>query len=237
MPTLPSVINAMKDVASPDSPPGTTTQPMAQKKFSYFVNNDKRRSSYDEKEFAGATVARKLTFKKSHQFNQADDEDTKPISKSRKFGKMLLTAKQKSDIADAFNAFDVAGTGFMDIIDLRVALKALGFQARMEEMHKLFGEYDTGNTGRLCYSDFMNIIEQKLGENDSKDDLLKTFRLFDKLDVGRISFQNLRDVCDELGEGLNDEEIAEMIAEADLDDDGAVNEEEFLKILKKERLY
>ena len=37
----------------------------------------------------------------------------------------------------------------------------------------------------------------------------------------------------ELGETMTDEELQEMIDEADLDHDGEINEQEFLRIMKK----
>ena len=42
-----------------------------------------------------------------------------------------------------------------------------------------------------------------------------------------------RQVARELGETMTDEELEEMIAAADLDKDGLISEEEFLRILKK----
>jgi centrin-1 len=41
----------------------------------------------------------------------------------------------------------------------------------------------------------------------------------------------------ELGENLTDEELQEMIDEADRDGDGEVNKEEFLRIMQKTQLY
>ncbi len=41
----------------------------------------------------------------------------------------------------------------------------------------------------------------------------------------------------ELGENLTDEELQEMIDEADRDGDGEVNEEEFYRIMKKTSLF
>nr|XP_015206812.1 PREDICTED: centrin-1-like [Lepisosteus oculatus] len=74
-------------------------------------------------------------------------------------------------------------------------------------------------------------------EKDSKEEILKAFRLFDDDETGKISFRNLKRVAKELGENLTDEELQEMIDEADRDGDGEVNEQEFLRIMKKTSLY
>jgi len=74
-------------------------------------------------------------------------------------------------------------------------------------------------------------------ERDSKEEILKAFRLFDDDETGKISFKNLKRVAAELGEKISDEELMEMIEEADRDGDGEINEEEFLRIMKKTNLY
>jgi len=49
----------------------------------------------------------------------------------------------------------------------------------------------------------------------------------------RISFRNLKRVATELGENLTDEELQEMIDEADRDGDGVINDEEFFRVMRK----
>ena len=63
------------------------------------------------------------------------------------------------------------------------------------------------------------------------DDLRRVFKLFDDDETGRISFRNLKRVARELGENVTDEELQEMINTADLDGDGEVNEDEFMRIM------
>jgi Ca2+-binding EF-hand superfamily protein len=47
----------------------------------------------------------------------------------------------------------------------------------------------------------------------------------------------LKRVSKELGENLTDEEIQEMIDEADRDGNGVIDQDEFLRIMKKTNLY
>ncbi|XP_023611201.1 centrin-1-like, partial [Myotis lucifugus] len=92
-------------------------------------------------------------------------------------------------------------------------------------------------TGKINFNDFLTVMTQKMFEKDSKEDILKAFKLFDDDETGTISFDNLKRVSNELDENITDEELKEMIDEADRDGDGEVNEEDFLRIMKKTSLY
>ena len=65
----------------------------------------------------------------------------------------------------------------------------------------------------------------------------KAFRLFDDDNTGKISLKNLKRVARELGETMSDDELQEMIDEADRDGDGEINEEDFIRIMKKTNLF
>ena len=81
------------------------------------------------------------------------------------------------------------------------------------------------------------MMTHKILNRDPKDEILKAFRLFDDDETGKISFKNLKRVAKELGENMTDEELQEMIDEADRDGDGEISEDEFLRIMKKTSLY
>uniref|UniRef100_A0A4W3HGL6 Centrin 1 n=1 Tax=Callorhinchus milii TaxID=7868 RepID=A0A4W3HGL6_CALMI len=148
-----------------------------------------------------------------------------------------INEEQKQEIREAFDLFDADGTGNIDVKELKVAMRALGFEPKKEEIKKMIAEIDKEGTGKIGFNDFMVAITQKMAEKDSKEEILKAFRLFDDDETGKISFKNLKRVAKELGENLTDEELQEMIDEADRDGDGEVNEQEFLRIMKKTSLY
>ena len=61
--------------------------------------------------------------------------------------------------------------------------------------------------------------------------------MFDVDNKGTIGFKELKRVAKELGENMTDEELREMVEEADKDGDGEIREEDFVKIMKKTNLF
>ncbi|CAO2623965.1 CETN2 [Lemmus lemmus] len=103
-------------------------------------------------------------------------------------------------------------------------------EEQKQEIREAFDLFDADGTGTID-------VKEKMSEKDTKEEILKAFKLFDDDETGKISFKNLKHVAKELGENLSDEELQEMIDEADQDGDGKVNEQEFLCIMKKTSLY
>jgi len=77
----------------------------------------------------------------------------------------------------------------------------------------------------------------KMAERDPREEIMKAFRLFDDDDSGTINFAKLKRVAKELGESMSDEELQEMIDEADRDGDGVINLDDFMRIMKKTNLF
>ncbi|KAI8913836.1 hypothetical protein DFJ77DRAFT_50672 [Powellomyces hirtus] len=147
-----------------------------------------------------------------------------------------LTPDQKQEIREAFDLFDTDGSGTIDTKELKVAMRALGFEPKKEELKKMIAEVDRSGSGVIDFNDFLELMTSKMSEKDSREEIVKAFRLFDDDDTGKISFKNLKRVAKELGENLTDEELQEMIDEADRDGDGEISQEEFLRIMKKTRV-
>lgn len=55
-----------------------------------------------------------------------------------KGGKPELTEEQKQEIREAFDLFDTDGSGTIDAKELKVAMRALGFEPKKEEIKKVF---------------------------------------------------------------------------------------------------
>ena len=116
-------------------------------------------------------------------------------------------------------------------------MRALGFEPKKEEIKKMIADVDREGRGVIEFQDFLNLMTVKMADRDPREEILKAFRLFDDDNTGKISLKNLKRVARELGETMADEELQEMIDEADRDGDGEISEEEFIRIMKKTNLF
>ena len=148
-----------------------------------------------------------------------------------------LTEEQRQEIKEAFDLFDTDGSGTIDAKELKVAMRALGFEPKKEDIKRMIAELDVEGNGVIEFGAFLDLMTTKMAERDPREEMLKAFRLFDEDESGKISFKNLKRVAKELGENMNDDEIQEMIDEADRDGDGEINEDEFVRIMKKTNLF
>merc|ERR1712153_45773 len=131
-----------------------------------------------------------------------------------------LSAQQVAECREAFDLFDTDGSGSIDIKELKVAMRALGFEVEKDEIKKMVDDLDRDGDGSVDFDEFMAMMSGKMGDKDQREQLLEGFALYDEDETGKISFAK------ELGEGMCDEELQEMIDEADRDGDGEINEEE-----------
>ena len=76
-----------------------------------------------------------------------------------------------------------------------------------------------------------NVVSERIASRDPMEEIRKAFALFDDDATGKISLRNLKRVAKELGETLDDDELQAMIDEFDLDQDGEINENEFVQIM------
>ncbi|GIQ88209.1 hypothetical protein KIPB_010410, partial [Kipferlia bialata] len=76
---------------------------------------------------------------------------------TRRTRRQDLSEEQKHEIREAFDIFDSDKSGRIDYHELKVAMRALGFDVKKEEIQKLMAEYDRDNTGEIGFEDFLEI--------------------------------------------------------------------------------
>lgn len=141
-------------------------------------------------------------------------------------------------------------------------MRALGFQVKKEEIRKMILDVDNDGSGAVDFNEFLEMMQGKMSEKDTREEIDKVFKLYDNDNTGKISIHNLRRVAKELGENMTgaslaqasaatgrrclssclrawpararaDEELQDMIDCADRDGDGEINMDEFYRLMKK----
>merc|ERR1711966_110414 len=128
-----------------------------------------------------------------------------------------LSEEQMEEIREAFNLFDGDQSGAIDVRELKAAMRALGFEVKNEELKKMVSDVDNDGNGTIEFGEFLEMMTGKMGEKDTREDIEKVFKLFDDDNTNKISFRNLARVAEELGETIDDEELQDMINQADRD--------------------
>jgi len=144
-----------------------------------------------------------------------------------------LSNDQVDEIREAFGLFDTNHNGTIDARELKAAMKALGFELKKDDVKKCLADIGKEVTQEIGIDDFMRIVAPKMPDRDSREEIQKVFKLFVEDGGSFITFRGLKRVCQELGEALTDEEIQEMIDEADRDQDGQISADEFYRVMRK----
>ena len=84
-----------------------------------------------------------------------------PTQNSKKI-RNELTEEQRQEIKEAFDLFDTESSGVIDVKELKVAMRALGFEPKKEEVRKILQEIDRRGDGVIKYEDFVEIMTQKM---------------------------------------------------------------------------
>ena len=127
---------------------------------------------------------------------------------------MRRSNEQKKEIKDAFDLFDAGKDGFIDYHELKVAMRALGFDLKKVEVLKLLRDHDKTRHNLIEYEDFASIgkhctdsltngsnadIDETVAEwilaRDPAEEIKRAFQLFDDNKTSRIGLEILKRVA------------------------------------------
>uniref|UniRef100_A0A8D0LHI0 Centrin 3 n=2 Tax=Sus scrofa TaxID=9823 RepID=A0A8D0LHI0_PIG len=79
------------------------------------------------------------------------------VDKTKRKKRRELSEEQKQEIKDAFELFDTDKDEAIDYHELKVAMRALGFDVKKADILKILKDYDREATGKITFEDFNEV--------------------------------------------------------------------------------
>jgi calmodulin len=157
---------------------------------------------------------------------------SKKVVKTKEVEKKVLSIppEQLDQYQEAFNMFDTNGTGQIGVDQIRKALKKFGQDLTRKEVEDMIRDLDQDGSGYLSFEEFVTLMTKQTVEEvvSVEDEVIRAFRTFDKDGNGKISMNEFRFILTKLGDKMPENEVDEVFREADLNNDGFLNYEEFV---------
>ena len=130
---------------------------------------------------------------------------------------------QNDELREAFAFFDKDHDGFIASSELANILRAVGLYPTEADIARIV----KSASSRVNFNEFVrhaNSVssDDRINENQMRE----AFKMFDQYGNGFVNLVQMRTSLQSLGERLRDDEIDELIREADIDAEGNVSYEE-----------
>merc|ERR1719335_1573989 len=126
--------------------------------------------------------------------------------------KYILSSDEETKFKKAFDDFDYMGQGRIPTSRLGDMMRNLGVHTEERELQKLIRAVDVNTDGSVELQEFLELMSVKIQDDN-------------------ITPEELRLIMTVIGERVETPEIEAMIAEADVDGDGAVDYWEFVNMM------
>ena len=149
---------------------------------------------------------------------------------------MKTTAEKKLEektaiLREAFELIDKKADGEITLDELEKFYECMGDKLNKAEIQDMINEVDTEGNGSITFEGFKGLMERKFRDEDIEEELIETFKKFDQDNNGLIGPEDVFNLLQSFGQDITINEAEEMVNNVDLDQDGYVNYQEFVKML------
>lgn len=142
-----------------------------------------------------------------------------------------LSEEEITGLKEMFKSMDTDGSGTLTYEELKTGLAKQGAKLTENEVRQLMEAADVDGNGSIDYTEFITAT-MHMNKVDKEEHLFSAFQYFDKDRSGFITREELKDALTKhnMGDATT---IAEIIAEVDSDQDGRINYDEFVAMMRK----
>ncbi|KAH7677366.1 Non-specific serine/threonine protein kinase protein [Dioscorea alata] len=142
-----------------------------------------------------------------------------------------LSEEEIRGLKEMFKNMDTDNSGSITLEELKQGLQKQGTKLTESEVKQLMEAADADGNGTIDYEEFITAT-MHINRMDREDHLYKAFQYFDADNSGYITKEELEQALK--AQGLYDgREIKDIISDADADNDGRINYEEFVAMMRQ----
>ena len=130
-----------------------------------------------------------------------------------------------------FDMFDSNRDSKITTKELGDCLRICGAAPSQQELDMIIKNLEDNKNEYIPFEKFLVILEKLLQNQDTEEDIINAFKKLDKLDNGTINEEDLRNLMSNYENPLNSQEIEDIIQEANVDENGYINIQRFVKLL------
>ncbi|KAK4758172.1 hypothetical protein SAY87_019473 [Trapa incisa] len=142
-----------------------------------------------------------------------------------------LSEEELMGLKEMFRGMDTDNSGTITLEELKQGLSKQGTKLSEYEVKQLMEAADADGNGTIDYNEFITAT-MHMNRMDREDHLYTAFQYFDKDNSGYITNEELEQALREFGM-LEGRDIKEILSEVDSDNDGRINYDEFVAMMRK----
>ena len=155
------------------------------------------------------------------------DADGLPINPDGQEVKSNIPPETLEDMKALWDVFDMDATNHVPIRELRTIMRALDIDLKPEELEIVRKQIDPDSEGFIRFERLQAVMEEKLKDVDTYEDLIEQFKHLDREACGKIPNPLFKQYMMTMGRKMTLEEFDDLMKEADPKGEGMVDIEEF----------
>ena len=132
---------------------------------------------------------------------------------------------------ESFDLIDKNKDGEITMDELKNFFLGLGEKITDADIQDMINEADIEGNGTITFDGFVNLLNGKLKSEEVQEEIIETFKKFDVDNNGLIGPEDIYNLLHSFNQDITIGEAEDMIKNVDIDDDGMVNYQEFVKMI------
>lgn len=142
-----------------------------------------------------------------------------------------LSQKQIEEFRECFDLYDKKHHNKIKSSDLVTVMRSLGLSPMTSEVRRHNRNYEKRRHDEIDFETFLSIMHDQISQENPAKEIHTAFRLSDTIKRGFIPAQELRHILTHTGERLTNREVDQMFRAANIQPNGYVKYDEFVRMV------